>query len=70
MLYGILIDRQSRRNDVSSGYSTVYELLRSPDSGTDYLCFTQETVVRVDLHDVADILFAVLSVGFLPSDER
>lgn len=70
MFHGILIHGQPGCNDIRPGHGTIHNLLRCPDGRADDLGLPIETVVLVNVHNIPDIRLTVLSVGFLPADER
>ena len=70
MLHGILIHGQSGCYDIRPGHGAVHNLLWCPDCSADDLGLSVESVVLVNVHNILDICLTVLSVGFLPADER
>ena len=70
MLDGVLIDCQAGGHDISTCHSAVHDLLGSADSSADDLGLAVEAVVLIDIHDVLDVLLAVLTVGLFPAQER
>lgn len=70
MLDGVLIDGQAGGNDVGTCHRAVHDLLGGADGRADDLGLAVEAVVLIDIHDVFDVLLAVLTVGLFPAQER
>ena len=70
MFHAFLIDVQSGRHDVRTGYRTVHDLLGCTDRCTDDLGITEIAIMAVDIDDILDIGTAVFTVGFFPANER
>ena len=70
MLDGVLIDGQAGGDDVGTCHRAVHDLLGGADGRADDLGLAVEAVVLIDIHDVLDVLLAVLTVGLFPAQER
>ena len=70
MFHRILVNVKPGGNNIGSRHSTVNNLFRCADSGTDNLRLFIETVVFIYLYNVLYVFPAVFSIGLFPSDER